>query len=432
MWLTRNISALHNGMAQNLHNAGPHLPMIGLLGAVGFPLFYFVWHDIYPQPYESFWLRLVGVAVCLPWLFASMWPERLHGYRVIYWYVTNAFIFPIFFGYMFLMNSGNVVWAMSLLLAMFLISLLLDVWNFLLIWVLGLFVAYMMYGGTVSYGIPEGVEQYVPVYLFAVIAIGVMNYNAQLIKREKMQAMLGVASYLAHELRTPLLAIRSASLGIERYLPALLDSYEKAENSGIDVAPIRASRIKTLRKAVNDVEAEVEYSGAIIEMLLMNIQKGKLSDAELKNFSVGSCARAALSRYPFQSQQESELVNLKIIEDFTINGESLLLVHVFFNLIKNSLYAISEAGKGTIEIAISVVGDDGLIRFTDTGAGMPKKIVPYVFTAFYSSKNSGVGAGIGLSFCKDVVEGMGGRIDVMSVEGEYTTFEIKFKGVVNG
>lgn len=52
-----------------LEQAEPNLPVIGLFATIGYPIFYIVWKEILPQPYENLLLRLIEAVISLPWLF---------------------------------------------------------------------------------------------------------------------------------------------------------------------------------------------------------------------------------------------------------------------------------------------------------------------------------------------------------------------------
>ena len=90
----------------------------GLIAFFGFPLYYFVWHDLFPQPYENLPLRLVGAAVFVPVIFAKLWPEPLKRFFPLYWYLALLFALPSFFTYMLLQNEGSTVWLLSSLVAL--------------------------------------------------------------------------------------------------------------------------------------------------------------------------------------------------------------------------------------------------------------------------------------------------------------------------
>jgi len=98
--------------------------------------------------------------------------------------------------------------------------------------------------------------------------------------------------------------------------------------------------------------------------------------------------------------------------------------HVLFNLLKNALYYIEAANKGEIYIRAEKTPDANILHFKDTGKGMASSMMPYVFERFYSKTQHGTG--IGLAFCKSVIESFGGKISCESVEGEHTTFILEF------
>src|ERR1700739_854227 len=79
------------------------LVMIGWVAAIGFPFYYWMWTKVYPQSWESLELRLVGVALALPLLFAKKVSRRLMD---IYSWVAITYMAPFFFTYALLMNNG--------------------------------------------------------------------------------------------------------------------------------------------------------------------------------------------------------------------------------------------------------------------------------------------------------------------------------------
>ncbi len=88
------------------------------IGVFGFPIFYFVWAYILPQPYESILLRAVGTGLCLLLAVANWWPARLRGYLVPFSYFTFLYCLPFFFTLMLLFNHSNAAWQMSTLAAL--------------------------------------------------------------------------------------------------------------------------------------------------------------------------------------------------------------------------------------------------------------------------------------------------------------------------
>jgi two-component system NtrC family sensor kinase len=62
----------------------------------------------------------------------------------------------------------------------------------------------------------------------------------------------------------------------------------------------------------------------------------------------------------------------------------------------------------------------------DNGAGIPPEYQDRLFTPFFTTKPRGQGTGLGLYIVKEIVEDLGGRIEVQSVVDEGTTFRILF------
>jgi two-component system phosphate regulon sensor histidine kinase PhoR len=102
------------------------------------------------------------------------------------------------------------------------------------------------------------------------------------------------------------------------------------------------------------------------------------------------------------------------------------------NLIDNGIKYTPTGGRVAVTAAFSA-GGDGVesvtIRVTDTGIGIPARDLPHVFDKFYRVKSkatSGIaGTGLGLAITRTIVESVGGRIRVESVEGAGTTFIVE-------
>lgn len=111
----------------------------------------------------------------------------------------------------------------------------------------------------------------------------------------------------------------------------------------------------------------------------------------------------------------------------TIVGNKVLLYRVFSNLMENAVKYNKMNGK--IEIICHDQSDFIRIRITDTGIGIAKEELPFIFEPFYKvdqSRTSSLGgSGLGLSIVRSIIESHKGRIDVKSADTIGTTFEIK-------
>jgi signal transduction histidine kinase len=94
----------------------------------------------------------------------------------------------------------------------------------------------------------------------------------------------------------------------------------------------------------------------------------------------------------------------------TINSDPEMLWHVFSNIINNAIKFRRDGFPGRISISAERAGDETLIRFADNGIGLEPADREKVFSRFYQASASHEGSGVGLTICKKIVEGLGGRI----------------------
>jgi signal transduction histidine kinase len=93
------------------------------------------------------------------------------------------------------------------------------------------------------------------------------------------------------------------------------------------------------------------------------------------------------------------------------------LNQVWTNLIDNAIDAMG--GAGTLRLATRAEGDAVVIEVADTGPGMPADVAARAFEPFYTTKDAGKGAGLGLDIARRIVaERHGGTITIDSRPGE--------------
>jgi len=108
-----------------------------------------------------------------------------------------------------------------------------------------------------------------------------------------------------------------------------------------------------------------------------------------------------------------------------VSGNEGDLSNVFYNLIKNAIEAMP--GGGLITIETSVLNQEVMVRFSDTGIGMSEEVQKSIFQPYFSTKGPSHERGFGLSNVHSIMASHGGRILVKeSVVGQGTTFELIF------
>ncbi len=122
-------------------------------------------------------------------------------------------------------------------------------------------------------------------------------------------------------------------------------------------------------------------------------------------------------------------VDIQIPEDIMLWAEPVQIQQVFMNFILNARDAMLPRG-GVLTIKAKDNGDYTYIEFTDTGCGIEPADLENIFDSFFTtkkSKNSPAecsGTGLGLAFCKKIIESHNGSISVESRPGQGSTFKI--------
>jgi len=271
-----------------------------------------------------------------------------------------------------------------------------------------------------------------PIYLFILAAGTVFNANREVIDQAKLRAISEVMCNIAHELRTPFLGIKALAEGVGMHLPELIRAYDLAKANRFEVAPIRRRQMDRLRTSLREIETETNHSNSIIDRLLINTSERPVEDHEFQYFSAQSCVIEALHRYPFVGRYERDLISLDLDRNFVIHAPNVLIIHVLFNLLKNGIYYVHKAGKGELTVTtVQSLTAAHAIVIEDTGMGIPPQNIKRIFERFYTTSESGHGSGIGLSFCKMVMDGLGGSIACESEYGVYTRFTLLFPRAEN-
>jgi CheY-like chemotaxis protein len=110
-----------------------------------------------------------------------------------------------------------------------------------------------------------------------------------------------------------------------------------------------------------------------------------------------------------------------------VEAEEARLGQVFLNLILNAVQAIPEGTAQENEIRVGTrLGEDGRVvaEVHDSGEGIPESVRSHLFEPFFTTKPVGVGTGLGLYICREIITALGGEIEVESPRGGGSLFRI--------
>ncbi len=236
------------------------------------------------------------------------------------------------------------------------------------------------------------------------------NHNDQLTDQlEKLQSLanLGlVSAMIAHEMNNILTPI---------------GNYAKLALSHPDDTPLA-------EKALSKAAANCSRAGKILESMLA-MAGTKRMPAE--KHAVKSMVDEVFVLLARDFGKDRITINIDLKDEVAVCCEKISFQQALMNLILNAREAILEknAGPGRIDIRARKDANSVRIEVQDNGCGIRQEDRDRIFEPFFTSKesklqSSNAGAGLGLAFCKRVIESLDGCLYAKSTEGQGTTFEI--------
>lgn len=228
------------------------------------------------------------------------------------------------------------------------------------------------------------------------------DLQAQLMQAQKMSSVGQLAASITHEFNNILTTtINYAKMGLRHKDAA---TREKAFNRILSAGQ-RASRITTgmlaYARSKGDRREEIDLAQIVSDVLML-------------------------------SEKDLQMNRVKLQTDILANPVCEVnishLQQVLLNLVVNARQAMDNGGMLFVTVRMSDDGSMGELEVRDTGAGIPadqlKKIFKPFFTTKEADKNGQGGTGLGLAFCREVIESHKGKLRVASTVGQGTAFTL--------
>jgi signal transduction histidine kinase len=218
---------------------------------------------------------------------------------------------------------------------------------------------------------------------------------------------------MVHDLRNPLTAIHGSVWLLKKQLQHNIPTNHRTL---LDVAYRSTAQLLELVNAILDIS---------------RLESGRMP-LERSIFAFPALVNNVLElQRPLASQKEIKLVNTIKPQPYVVQADQKLLGRVLQNLVGNALKFTPE--NGTVRVSSQLSSDKGtgnlsgatnklLVSVEDTGPGIPQQIKEQLFQKFVTGQQEGHGSGLGLAFCKMVLEAHGEDIWVDSIPDEGTTF----------
>jgi len=211
-------------------------------------------------------------------------------------------------------------------------------------------------------------------------------------------------SVLAHDIRSPIIAVRS-----------LLDnfkSYQLGQKQFDDYLLFTTKEIDNLTNFIEDI------------LLWVKTKKSNFSQAPSK-FDISALCNETLAVYQLKASQKSILVNKDYLAPLYVMGNADILKIIMRNLLDNAIKYCNSHDTITIQVLDDDTSDKVKVSIVDSGPGLPAPIMDSLLDQM-AHKNpnaaSVIGAGLGLNMCMYYAQLIDSSIEVHSEEGKGTSF----------
>ncbi len=208
--------------------------------------------------------------------------------------------------------------------------------------------------------------------------------QTQLVQSERLTALGDMSAKVAHEINNPLGIIKNYLLLIRR----AVDNSSQSE------------------QYVEIVSQEIDrIAGIVKELLDFHRPKG----VKFEKVDIVGIVDGVLLLMGRQLESEGIELYKEIDPDLPlIDGSPENLKQVFLNIIINAVDVMKDGGR----LGVTIAREDGelMLRFCDTGPGIPPEIIPRIFEPFFTTKGQDEGTGLGLSVCYGIIKKHGGTI----------------------
>lgn len=221
----------------------------------------------------------------------------------------------------------------------------------------------------------------------------------QLAYNEKMAELGKISAGVVHELNAPLSVIISASQMIMRE-----EGVPEPVLEMISRISSEAQRLSQLTKGLLNFSSHDDTIGDTDLNLTIDFILNFL------NFEAARRAVVVLKQFDFTLP--------------SIRLDANILKQILLNIIMNALQAMEDGG-GKLLVETAAAGNDAVcFTIADNGPGIQAETINRIFDRYFTTKKPGEGTGLGLFVTKNLIENMGGKIEVASRGGGGTTFTV--------
>jgi PAS domain S-box-containing protein len=261
--------------------------------------------------------------------------------------------------------------------------------------------------------------------------------SEMMIQSEKMLSVGGLAAGMAHEINNPLAGMMQTANVMHNRLSnqkVIKANIEAAQASGIDLNALES--YMNQRGILSMLENVIE-SGKRVALIVENmLDFSRQNSASSREHDLTSLLDKSveLSSTDYNLKYDYDFRNLTIVREYQdglppVICEAGKIQQVFLNILRNAAQAMQEScvANPTLVFKVYYVEDldHVVVEIEDNGPGIEDEVKRRIFEPFYSTKNEGLGTGLGLSVSYFIInENHGGQLSVDSIVGKCTKFSV--------
>ncbi len=210
----------------------------------------------------------------------------------------------------------------------------------------------------------------------------------ELVHAAKMAALGKIVAGITHELNQPLAALQTLSANTVVFLA-------RGQRDTVDSNLAMIGHL-------------AQHMGKITAQLKLFARKSSIQRRPVDVASAIGNAKLLLAQV-VRSRQTPVAVTTPPDAVYAL-CDSTRLEQVLVNLLGNALDAVADSDTGQIAVHCHAQGDSAVIEVHDNGEGISETVEPHLFEPFFSTKQQGVGLGLGLAISADIVREFGGSL----------------------
>jgi signal transduction histidine kinase len=234
-----------------------------------------------------------------------------------------------------------------------------------------------------------------------------------LLQAERLASLGRLVAGIAHEVNTPLGVLQSSADTLVRVAERLRALPEPAALEG--------PWLETLESAARHIQSACGRIHSVISRLA---QFSQLDRAEFRTTNLWDSLKNVLELMRHELGACAE-IRTECSELPEIYASPRQLNQVFLNILLNAKEAIERGpGRGVIRVRAWRDGASVKVQISDNGSGLPAVPVEQLFEPGFTTKGGGVGAGLGLAICRQIVHAHGGSIEAAGEPGGGARFTV--------